>query len=89
MIANNEEYDILIKILGVEKIEEILTQLPGWTFNTRRLKDYLFSIEVFQAFEDNKGSDDKLLKKIIMKLFNFSRKRFKTWKDKFEALTKK
>jgi hypothetical protein len=89
MIANNEEYDILIKILGVEKIKEILEQLPGWTFNTKRLKDYLFSIEVFQAFEDGKGSDDKLLKKIIMKLFSFSRKVYGDRKKKFEALKKK
>ena len=82
MIANDEEYDILIEILGEERTEELLLKLPNWNFSTKRLKDYRFSKKVFQAFRD------KLEKAVIKKMFNFSRKVFKAWKDKFEALIK-
>jgi len=83
MKANDEEYDILIGIVGEERIELILLKLPGFTFNTDRLKAYRLSIRIYQAFRDG------LSVKVIKAMFNFSRKRFKAWKDKFEALTKK
>ncbi len=83
MIANDEEYDILVEILGPERTEELLMKLPGFTFSTKRLKDYLRSKGIFNAFKE------KLAVKVIKAMFNLSRKTFKSWKDKFEALEKK
>ena len=81
MKANDEEYDILISIVGEAGIEEILLKLPGFTFNTDRLRSYRLSIRIYQAFRDG------LSVKVIKVMFNFSRKVFKSWKDKFDALS--